>query len=191
MYVQVARPQPPSRLGRGNFPERELARAAEAEQYYPGLPSIATLGETSLHSWCVKIISECARYRGPELHLQPAVHHHRGGDRGAAAQLQPRGGLRLLLPAEEEALDQDEGGGGAAAAPEAGGAAAAAPAPPAGSRGSRCHVPRSLRQDQWQVLQFQVSSSVNSNHRHHCHCTIFYVLSQFLAIFSLFHGLSC
>jgi len=36
-------PQPPSRLGRGNFPERELARAAEAEQYYPGLPSIATL----------------------------------------------------------------------------------------------------------------------------------------------------
>ena len=50
MCVQVARPQPPSRLGRGNFPERELARAAEAEQYYPGLPSIATLGETSLHS---------------------------------------------------------------------------------------------------------------------------------------------
>ena len=52
MYVQVARPQPPSRLGRGNFPERELARAAEAEQYYPGLPSIATLGETAgyLHS---------------------------------------------------------------------------------------------------------------------------------------------
>ena len=44
----MARPQPPSRLGRGNFPERELARAAEAEQYYPGLPSIATIGETSL-----------------------------------------------------------------------------------------------------------------------------------------------
>ena len=123
----------------------------------------------------MKIISECARYRGPELHLQPAVDHHRGGDRGAAAQLQPRGGLRLLLPAEEEALDQDEGGGGAAAAPEAGGAAAAAPAPPAGSRESGCHVPRSLRQDQWQVLKLQVSIT-------------FYILSQFLAIFSLFHG---
>ena len=131
------------------------------------------------------IISECDRYRGPELHLQPAVHHHRGGDRGAAAQLQPRGGLRLLLPAEEEALDQDQGGGGAAPAPETGGAAAAAAAPPAGSRGSGCHVPRSLRQDRHQVLQLQVSSSVSSNHRHYCHCNIFYVLSQFFGDFAL------
>ena len=43
---QVARPQPPSRLGRGNFPERNLETEPQAkEEYYPGLPQISTLGE--------------------------------------------------------------------------------------------------------------------------------------------------
>ena len=41
---QVARPHPPSRLGRGNFPEREEA-AVSGENYYP---AIATLGLSHL-----------------------------------------------------------------------------------------------------------------------------------------------
>ena len=47
-WDQVTRPQPPSRLGRGNFPERGLELgpgAGDKEEYYPGLPQIATLGE--------------------------------------------------------------------------------------------------------------------------------------------------
>ena len=43
---QVARPHPPSRLGRGNFPEREEA-AVSGENYYP---AIATLGLSHLTS---------------------------------------------------------------------------------------------------------------------------------------------
>ena len=45
---QVARPQHPSRLGRGNFPERDQGTEGGAEtkeEYYPGLPQISTLGE--------------------------------------------------------------------------------------------------------------------------------------------------
>ena len=38
---QVARPHPPSRLGRGNFPEREET-ATSQDNYYPAL---ATLGQ--------------------------------------------------------------------------------------------------------------------------------------------------
>ena len=47
-WDQVTRSQPPSRLGRGNFPERGLELgpgAGDKEEYYPGLPQIATLGE--------------------------------------------------------------------------------------------------------------------------------------------------
>ena len=43
---QVAKPHPPSRLGRGNFPEREGGEAASQDnQYYP---AIATLGMSSI-----------------------------------------------------------------------------------------------------------------------------------------------
>ena len=48
---QVARPQPPSRLGRGNFPERDLGSGGGTpgkEEYYPGLPQISTLGEMKI-----------------------------------------------------------------------------------------------------------------------------------------------
>ena len=48
---QVARPQPPSRLGRGNFPERDLGNGGGTpgkEEYYPGLPQISTLGEMKI-----------------------------------------------------------------------------------------------------------------------------------------------
>ena len=41
---QITKPHPPSRLGRGNFPERRNDQVHdEAEQYYPG--SISTYGE--------------------------------------------------------------------------------------------------------------------------------------------------
>ena len=41
---QVAKPHPPSRLGRGNFPEREEQTAASQDNYYP---AIATYGQSA------------------------------------------------------------------------------------------------------------------------------------------------
>ena len=41
---QVARPHPPSRLGRGNFPEREETSPV-TDQYYPSISAFGSYGE--------------------------------------------------------------------------------------------------------------------------------------------------
>ena len=65
---QVAKPHPPSRLGRGNFPEREGGEAASQDnQYYP---AIATLGRSSILYGLYFILNiSHSRYRRPQLHL--------------------------------------------------------------------------------------------------------------------------
>ena len=108
---QVARPHPPSRLGRGNFPERE-EEAVSQDNYYP---SIATLGLYSgppVYSPHSLFYNSHFRYRRPQLYLQSPVDHHSRGHRGPPPQLRPRHRLHLLLPDEEEALGEEQGGRG-------------------------------------------------------------------------------
>ena len=160
---QVAKPHPPSRLGRGNFPEREGGEAASQDnQYYP---AIATLGQASILYGLYFILNIFHfRYRRPQLHLQSPVHHHSRGDRGAPPQLRPRHRLRLLLPDEEEALGEEQGGGGRPGA-QAGGhpAPSAASQQQAGGRsvqpGRRPGGPLQVGLRQHQVQGWQVGQS--------------------------------
>ena len=158
---QVAPPHPPSRLGRGNFPEREEA-ALSQENYYP---AIATLGQqfSKLSLFHISI-GKHFRYRRPQLYLQSPVDHHSRGNRGPPPQLRPRHRLRLLLPDEEEALGEEQGGGGRPGA-QAGGhpAPSAASQQQAGGRpvqpGRRPGGPLQVGLRQHQVQGCQVGQS--------------------------------